>query len=41
MNEQLLEQLYKTLYAYRFGAITFLQLLDIFEQLLAIASDGE
>jgi hypothetical protein len=32
------EQLYRQLHAYRFGAISFLELLDRFEQILHIHS---
>ncbi len=40
MNEQLdYEALCTSLYAYRFGAIGFLELLEQFEQILHISSD--
>jgi hypothetical protein len=33
-----LEQMYKLLYAYRFGSISFLELLDKFEEILHIVA---
>jgi hypothetical protein len=33
-----LEQMYKLLYAYRFGSISFLELLDKFEEILHIGA---
>jgi hypothetical protein len=40
MSEQAIyEQLYLKLYAYRFGTIGFLELLDTFEEILHIPSN--
>jgi hypothetical protein len=33
-----LEQMYKLLYAYRFGSISFLELLDKFEEILHLGA---
>jgi hypothetical protein len=35
------EQLYRQLYAYHFGAIGFLELLDRFEEILAITPSDD
>lgn len=35
------EQLYQKLYAYQFGAIDFLELLDAFEEILRIQSHSD
>jgi hypothetical protein len=38
VSEVDLEQMYHLLYAYRFGSISFLELLDMFEDILQIGA---